>query len=59
MRLLQRLFITVMVVGVFLFVTDQVRSQQWYPIKEGKLFGISGMALFDHCSTVILLSCSR
>ena len=50
MRLLQGLFITVMAVGVFLFVADQVRSQQWYPIKEGRLFGISGMALFDHCS---------
>ena len=47
MRQFQKIFTTVLVAGTISFIPACAYSQQWYPVKEGKLYGISGMTVLN------------
>ncbi len=45
MHRFQILFITVTTLAALFFTSQQVLAQEWYPIRSGRLFGISGIIL--------------
>jgi hypothetical protein len=45
MHRLQKLLITVATLAALFFTSQQVLAQEWYPLRSGMLFGISGIAL--------------